>query len=130
MSDNVKMSVSIENNLPTAEKELSEVLAIWAEATGGDLVNLTHREQPKHGGRGTPVDTGRLRNSMSYAHSDDNKTVYVGTDVEYAEAVEDGARNADYGLGKGVGAHMLRNSVMDCGEQAEKNLKDVLEARE
>ena len=33
-----------------------------------------------------PVDTGRLRNSISYATDDDS--VYIGTNVEYAAYVE------------------------------------------
>ena len=33
----------------------------------------------------TPVDTGRLRNSIS--HETDEKAVYIGTNVEYAAFV-------------------------------------------
>lgn len=35
-----------------------------------------------------PVDTGRLRNSISHAVDEDEKTVYIGTNVEYAPYVE------------------------------------------
>lgn len=35
-----------------------------------------------------PVDTGRLRNSIS--HTRDNNTAYIGTNVEYAAYVEMG----------------------------------------
>lgn len=38
-----------------------------------------------------PVDTGRLRNSISHAH--DKNTSYVGTNVEYAPYVEMGTTN-------------------------------------
>ena len=38
----------------------------------------------------TPVDTGRLRNSIS--HATDDEVAYVGTNVEYAPYVELGAR--------------------------------------
>lgn len=124
---NVKVTVTIENNLPEASKELEYALKQWANYAGGEMVNLTHREQPKNGGRGTPVDTGRLRNSMSYATSEDNRTVYVGTNVEYALYVEEGSSRADYGLGKGVGAHMLRNSVTDVQDDAAEFLKEALE---
>lgn len=37
-----------------------------------------------------PVDTGRLRNSISHDVREDEKTVYVGTNVEYAPYVEMG----------------------------------------
>lgn len=38
-----------------------------------------------------PVDTGRLRNSISHTH--DKNTAYVGTNVEYAPYVEMGTTN-------------------------------------
>ena len=38
-----------------------------------------------------PVDTGRLRNSIS--HTNDKNTAYVGTNVEYAPYVEMGTKN-------------------------------------
>lgn len=38
-----------------------------------------------------PVDTGRLRNSISHAVQGD--TVYIGTNVEYGPYVEYGTRN-------------------------------------
>ena len=36
----------------------------------------------------TPVDTGRLRNSISHTVDDSESTVYIGTNVEYAPYVE------------------------------------------
>lgn len=38
-----------------------------------------------------PVDTGRLRNSITHVVKTNEKTVYIGTNVEYAAAVECGA---------------------------------------
>lgn len=37
-----------------------------------------------------PVDTGRLRNSISHTH--DKNTAYIGTNVEYAPYVEMGTK--------------------------------------
>lgn len=37
-----------------------------------------------------PVDTGRLRNSITYAIASSEKSVYVGTNVEYALSVHEG----------------------------------------
>ena len=37
-----------------------------------------------------PVDTGRLRNSITYEVSDAESTMYLGTNVEYAPYVEMG----------------------------------------
>lgn len=38
--------------------------------------------------RDCPVDTGRLRNSITYKVRTGEKTVYIGTDVEYGKYVE------------------------------------------
>ena len=43
-----------------------------------------------HAKKITPVDTGRLRNSIS--HATDDEAAYIGTNVEYAPYVELGAR--------------------------------------
>ena len=122
----VDFSVSIESHLPEASEALVKALEMWCELTGGEMVNLTHRDKND---RGTPVDTGRLRNSMAHAAADDYKTVYIGTNVEYAEYVEDGTSRADYGFGKGVGAHMLRNAVMDVGDKSKEYLQLALESQ-
>lgn len=37
-----------------------------------------------------PVDTGRLRNSISHVVDESEKAVYIGTNVEYAPYVEMG----------------------------------------
>lgn len=39
----------------------------------------------------TPVDTGRLRNSIT--HVTEGDTAYIGTNVEYAPYIENGSRN-------------------------------------
>lgn len=56
-----------------------------------------------------PVDTGTLRNSISNYVSEEEKTVYVGTNVKYAPYVEY-RDNARHEVGN---AHFLRNSVTD-----------------
>lgn len=53
-----------------------------------------------------PVDTGRLRNSIT--HQNDKDTVYVGTNVEYGVYVEMGTRKmrAQPYLGKSITEHV------------------------
>lgn len=53
----------------------------------------------------TPVDTGRLRNSISHAVSGDS--AYIGSNVEYAPYIEMGARGrkAHHMLGKAATEH-------------------------
>lgn len=41
-----------------------------------------------------PVDTGRLRNSITHAISNNEEAVYVGSNVEYAKYVELSAKHA------------------------------------
>ena len=41
-----------------------------------------------------PVDTGRLRNSITHQVNDSEKAVYIGTNVEYAPHVELGTYKA------------------------------------
>ena len=92
-------------------------------AIGMRAVTYTHR--PKERG-GTPVDTGRLRNSIAWATASqggggtdaplgggaDDRTVIIGTNVEYGEIVEEGTS-------KRKPAHMLRNALIDgSGEYA------------
>lgn len=52
----------------------------------------------------TPVDTGRLRNSITHAVDADEKAVYIGTNVEYARYVELGVRGRE-------GVHMLHDAA-------------------
>ena len=120
-------SVTVESNVPIAQADLERLLARWAQGVGVEMVNLTHRPGPRSGGRGTPVDTGLLSGSMAYNVTDDNRTIQIGTNVEYGIYVEEGTSRANYGLGRGVGAHMLRNAVVDAVPFAEDYLKFLLE---
>lgn len=52
----------------------------------------------------TPVDTGRLRNSISHAASGD--AAYIGTNVEYAPYVE-------FGSVHNKAHHMLKKAATD-----------------
>ena len=57
-----------------------------------------------------PVDTGRLRNSISYDIEGDS--VYIGTNVEYAPKVEFTDMNHKVG-----NAHFLKNAATGYSEQ-------------
>lgn len=62
-----------------------------------------------------PVDTGRLRNSISHAETEDS--AYIGTNVEYAPYVELGSRGRS-------GAHFLKDAAADHAEE----YKAIIEA--
>lgn len=66
-----------------------------------------------------PVDTGRLRNSISNELIDKDEAVYIGTNVEYAPYVEYGDQS--HKVGK---KHFLRDSV----QGHEEHYKAIIEA--
>lgn len=71
--------------------------------------------------RACPVDTGRLRNSITHALNMDEEAVYIGTNVSYAPYVENGTSRRK-------GAHFLRGAAQDHGDRyraiLEKHLKN------
>ena len=101
-------------------------------AIGMRAVTYTHR--PKERG-GTPVDTGRLRNSIAWAAASqggggtdapvgggaDDRTVIIGTNVEYGEFVEEGTS-------KRKPAHMLRNALTDGSDEYARIMEAALKA--
>ena len=101
-------------------------------AIGMRAVTYTHR--PKERG-GTPVDTGRLRNSIAWATASqggggtdappgggaDDHTVIIGTNVEYGEIVEEGTS-------KRKPAHMLRNALADGSDEYARIMEASLKA--
>lgn len=101
-------------------------------AIGMRAVTYTHR--PKERG-GTPVDTGRLRNSIAWATASqggggtdappgggaDDRTVIIGTNVEYGETVEEGTS-------KRKPAHMLRNALTDGADEYKRIMEASLKA--
>lgn len=81
---------------------------------------------------GCPVDTGRLRNSITFAtsgHSSsdikstpDDTEVVIGTNVNYAKYVELG----EYQQHKTGAAHFLRNAIQNHINEYEKLLNTAL----
>lgn len=65
----------------------------------------------------TPVDTGRLRNSIS--HATDDEAAYIGTNVEYAPYVELGSRGRK-------GKHMLQRAATEHAAEYKKLLQESI----
>ena len=74
--------VRITDNSDEVLKAFGEQLGIALEAVGLKAEGYAKRL--------APVDTGRLRNSISHAVDMDEDRVYIGTNVEYAPYVEMG----------------------------------------
>lgn len=70
-----------------------------------------------HAKKITPVDTGRLRNSIS--HTTDDEAAYIGTNVEYAPYVELGSRGRD-------GKHMLQRAATEHTEEYKRLMEDSM----
>lgn len=69
-----------------------------------------------------PVDTGNLRDSIANKVIEDEKALYVGTDVEYAQGVEYND-TVSHRVGK---AHYLRDSVATHSDEYESIVKNTL----
>ena len=70
-----------------------------------------------HAKKITPVDTGRLRNSM--AHAVDEDAAYIGTNTSYAIFVETGARGRS-------GVHMIQRAASEHADEYKKLMEDSM----
>lgn len=70
-----------------------------------------------HAKKITPVDTGRLRNSIAHAVEDD--AAFIGTNTSYAIFVETGARGR-----KGV--HMLQRAATEHKDEYKRLMEDSM----
>lgn len=97
-----------------------EVLAAMAEQLEAALQAIGGQAE-MYAKQDCPVDTGRLRSSIS--HATDDKTAYIGTNVEYAPAVEynDSMRHT---TGK---AHFLRDAAATHGDEYKRITQHILQ---
>ena len=100
----------------TYKDNTDEVLAALEKAKkrGLEAIGLVAEGHAK---KITPVDTGRLRNSIS--HATDDEAAYIGTNVEYAPYVELGARGR-------AGVHMLQRAASEHGSEYKQILEDAM----
>ena len=100
----------------TYKDNTGEVLAALKKAKkrGLEAIGLTAEGYAK---KDTPVDTGRLRNSIS--HVTDEEAAYIGTNVEYAPYVELGARGRD-------GKHMLKRAATEHTDEYKRLMEDSM----
>ena len=100
----------------TMKDNTDEVLSALknAKKRGLEAIGLTAEGYAK---RETPVDTGRLRNSIS--HATDDEAAYIGTNVEYAPYVELGARGRK-------GAHMLKRAATEHKDEYKRIMENSM----
>ena len=100
----------------TYKDNTDEVLAALknAKKRGLEAIGLAAEGHAK---KETPVDTGRLRNSIS--HATDEEAAYIGTNVEYAPYVELGARGRQ-------GKHMLQRAATEHADEYKRLMEDSM----
>ena len=89
-----------------------------AKKNGLTAIGLTAEEYAKknlYPGHG--LDTGRLRNSISYAT--DDEAAYIGTNVEYAPYVELGAKGRK-------GLHYLQQAATEHTDEYKQLMEDSM----
>ena len=103
------MSYSYKDNTEEVLSAMEKAIKRGLEAIGLTAEGYAKKE--------TPVDTGRLRNSISHAVED--KAAYIGTNVEYAPYVELGARGRD-------GKHMLQRAATEHTDEYKRLMEDSM----
>ncbi len=100
----------------TYKDNTEEVLSALGNAKkrGLEAIGLTAEGYAK---KDTPVDTGRLRNSIS--HATDDEAAYIGTNVEYAPYVELGTRGRP-------GVHMLQRAATEHTDEYKRLMEDSM----
>ena len=100
----------------TYKDNTDEVLSALKKAKkrGLEAIGLTAEGYAK---KDTPVDTGRLRNSIAHAVEDD--AAFIGTNVEYAFFVEAGARGRQ-------GVHMLQRAASEHTDEYKRLMEDSM----
>lgn len=88
------VSVDLVDNSAEVLEALNEQAMAWLELIGEDAADTAAQK--------APVDTGRLKNSISSAVVESEKAVYIGTNVKYAPYQE-------FGTSRGIpGKHFLQ----------------------
>lgn len=104
------MSIEIKDNTDEFLEAFSEAKARALKKIGLAAEGYAKKE--------TPVDTGRLRNSIT--HAEDEKFTYIGTNVEYGPYVELGSSH-------NTAHHMLQRAATEHEDEYERLVKDSLE---
>ena len=100
----------------TYKDNTDEVLAALEKAKkrGLEAIGLAAEGYAK---KDTPVDTGRLRNSIS--HATDDEAAYIGTNVEYGPYVELGSPTIK-------AHHMLQKAATEHTDEYKQLMEDSM----
>lgn len=101
------ISVEMTSHAEEVKAEAKAKIAAWLEAIGEDAAQTAANF--------APVDTGRLKNSISSAVDTEEQVAYIGTNVEYAPYQEFGTSNGVEGkhfIQFGATAHQSEYKAM------------------
>ena len=104
------VKITITDNSPEVLKavEIAIARALWSVGATAE----------KYAKQEAPVDTGRLRNSIT--HQETNDKTIIGTNVEYARAQE-------FGTSRGIRPHhYMQKAAADHSEEYKKLVEDSL----
>lgn len=90
---------------------LEEKVITWLESIGQDAAGVAADY--------APVDTGRLRNSISSVVDESEKAAYIGTNVEYAPYQE-------FGTSKIEGKHFIQFGATAHLDEYKSLLEEIL----
>lgn len=106
------ISVKITDHSAEVLEAMNEQVLAWLEAIGEDAAGTAADK--------APVDTGRLKGSISSAVVESEKAVYIGTNVEYAPYQE-------FGTSRGIkGKHFLQFGASAHQEEYKALLEEYL----
>ena len=109
----MNIDVDIKDNSEEILKEFQEKVELGLQTIAFTAEGYAKEE--------CPVDTGRLRNSISNAV--EGTDAYIGTNVEYAPSVE--FRDIEHQTGN---AHFLRNAVADHDAEYQEIMESALKS--
>jgi len=107
------MKIDIEDHTPELLQAIDEHLPDIMDAIGATAEGYAKQR--------CPVDTGRLRNSITHQVTDDGRTVLIGTNVEYAPYVE-------YGSSTRKPKPYIKPAITDHKDEYTKMLEDGLKS--
>lgn len=106
------VDIKITDNSEEVLEAMNEQVFAWLEAIGEDAAGTAADK--------APVDTGRLKGSISSAVVESEKAVYIGTNVEYAPYQE-------FGTSRGIkGKHFLQFGASAHQEEYKALLEEYL----
>lgn len=108
-------SVQITSKAPEVLQAMREQVLKGLEAIGQEAEGYAKDE--------TPVDTGRLRNSITHEVIPQEDAVYIGTNVEYAPYVEYGEYKHTTGKN-----HFLRDAATNHSDHYKAIMEAALKA--